>query len=65
MPLISDYESTGKLQRKIDIYRKTIPGPVYVCSTNWFARCKDAVFSIQQSRGIPASELFGRFAGKR
>ena len=38
----SDYEKTGKLQRKIDIFYKEAGGWVYACSTNWWRTCRDA-----------------------
>ena len=39
----SDYERTGKLQRKIDIYLRTHGGQLeYKCSTNWWSKCRDA-----------------------
>lgn len=56
---LSTYEATGRLQRKIDVYRN---GVGYVCSTNWHARCVDAVASVAKARNIPATELFARFA---
>lgn len=59
--MANDFERTGKLQRKIDIYRKTTSGLVYVCSTEQHSRCKDAVQSVARARGYPASELVGRF----
>lgn len=58
----SEFERTGKLQRKIDVYRKTVSGAVYVCSTNWHRRCRDAVASVAGARGYPTRELFARFA---
>jgi hypothetical protein len=58
----SEFERTGKLQRKIDVYRKTVFGAVYVCSTNWHRRCRDAAASVARERGYPARELFARFA---
>jgi hypothetical protein len=57
----SDFERTGKLQRKINVYRKTASGAVYVCSTNWHRRCCDAVASVARARGYPTQELFARF----
>lgn len=38
----SDFERTGKLQRKIDIYYRDAGGWVYACSTQWWRRCTDA-----------------------
>lgn len=58
------YERTGKLQRKINVYRKTVSGAVYVCSTNWHRLCRDAVASVARERGYPKEELFARFADK-
>jgi len=58
----SDFERTGELQRKINVYRKTVSGAVYVCSTNWHRRCRDAVASVAKARGYPVQELFARFA---
>jgi hypothetical protein len=44
----SEYERTGKLQRKIDIYRVTKPGRmVYFASTNWHRTCRDAIRSAE------------------
>jgi hypothetical protein len=60
----STYEETGKVQRKIDVYRKTISGAVYVCSTKWHSRCKDAAAMVGREKGIPKEELFARFAVK-
>lgn len=60
----SEFERTGKLQRKIDVYRKTASGAVYVCSTNWHRRCRDAVASVATAHGYPARELFARFASR-
>ena len=58
----SEFERTGKLQRKINVYRKTVSGAVYVCSTNWYRRCRDAAASVARERGYPTNELFARFA---
>lgn len=55
------FERTGKLGPKIDIYRKTTSGLVYVCSTRQHDRCRDAVASVARVRGYPTSELVGRF----
>ena len=60
----SEFERTGKLQRKIDVYRKTASGAVYVCSTNWHKRCRDAAASVARARGYPTRELFARFAAR-
>lgn len=38
----SDFERTGKLQRKIDIYYRDAGGWAYACSTQWWRRCGDA-----------------------
>lgn len=46
----SEFERTGKLQRKIDVYRVTDSGMVYVHSTNWHARCRDAVASAKSEK---------------
>jgi hypothetical protein len=38
----SDFERTGKLQRKIDIFQRGGRGWHYACSTNWWRTCRDA-----------------------
>jgi len=58
----SHFELTGRLGRKINIYRKTNSGLVYVCSTDWHKRCKDARFSVARDMGYPQTELVARFA---
>lgn len=40
--MISDFERTGRLQRKIDIYYREAGGWAYACSTNWWRTCRDA-----------------------
>ena len=40
--MMSDFENTGKTQRKIDIYYKEAGGWVYVCSTKHWRLCRDA-----------------------
>lgn len=59
--LQSYFERTGRPGPKIDVYRKTVSGLVYLCSTNWHRRCKDAAWSVARSRGYPAAELVARF----
>ena len=50
-----------RVYRKIDIYRKTTSGLVYLCSSNAYPRCRDAVQSLARQRGYPVAELVGRF----
>ncbi len=59
----SEYEKTGKLQRKIDIFRRNPNGrPAdYVCSTNWHKTCKEALRDFLQARNRDGA-YFARFA---
>lgn len=38
----TDFQKTGKLYPKIDIYRRDAGGWVYVCSTQQWRLCRDA-----------------------
>jgi hypothetical protein len=49
---MSDYERTGKLQRKIDVYiSRDGEAFHYLFSTNWWKRQKDAIESAQRVHG--------------
>ena len=59
----SHYERTGRLQRKIDVYRRAGPRRlVYLHSTNWHRTCREAVAAAARVTGTPVAELVGRFA---
>ena len=52
MNRMSDYERTGKLQRKIDVYVQTSRGNyVYLHSTNWWRTQKDAIDAARRKHG--------------
>lgn len=55
---MSDYELTGKLYRKIDVY---LDG-AYLHSTNWHRRCCDAKAAASLQAGLPESRFRANFA---
>ena len=58
----SDFEKSGKLQRKIDIYYRAYAGGgwVYACSTNWWRRCGDAAAHWRGVHGLAEKDSRGR-----
>jgi hypothetical protein len=56
----SDYERTGKLQRKIDIFYRDAGGWKYACSTNWWRTCQDAAENWRAVRGTARLDSKGR-----
>lgn len=64
----STFERTGKLQRKIDVYLRAAGGGlIYLCSTNRYATCREAVASVRQRRGErdAPGKITARFAEPR
>ena len=65
---VSEYEITGKLQRKIDVYLRCAGGgTLYLHSTNWHRTCRDAAAAAVAQRGPQAStgRVFARFAKRK
>lgn len=63
--MVSEYERTGVLQRKINVFRLIVrPNGerywAYEHSTNWHKRCRDAVDAA--SRKLPGHKFIARFA---
>jgi hypothetical protein len=56
----SDYERSGKLQRKIDIYYREAGGWKYACSTNWWKTCRGAVSNWCAGHGVNRLDSKGR-----
>ena len=56
----SDFERTGKLQRKIDIYYREAGGWRYACSTNWWRTCRDATAHWCEVHGVQRLNHKGR-----
>lgn len=56
----SDFERTGKLQRKIDIYYRDSGGWRYACSTNWWRTCRDAAAHWRAVHGVAEKDSRGR-----
>lgn len=61
---VSEYEKTGKLQRKIDVYVKRNGAVEYLHSTQWHRTCRDAVAAALRDRSdkIAGGMVFARFA---
>ena len=61
----SDYERTGKLQRKIDLFERK-PGTsthwTYRASTNHWRTCRDARASAAIAWGVPLENIRAQFA---
>lgn len=60
-PPQSDFERTGKLQRKIDVSYKAPGGWRYHSSTNWWRTCRDAKLSVCDKYGFALSDLRASF----
>ena len=56
----SDYERTGKLQRKINIFYRDSGGWKYACSTNWWRTCRDAAEHWRSVHGLERLDSKGR-----
>ena len=60
----SNFEKTGRLGPKIDVYVKSAHAGgnfAYVGSTNWHLRCKDAIASFARESGRPESDYRANF----
>lgn len=62
MAIVSEYEKTGKLQRKIDISVLRGGRFTYYASTQWHKSCKEAIASTAAKLGLPLYEVKARFA---
>lgn len=60
--MLSDFERTGKLQRKISIYYRNAGGFVYACSTKWWRTQRDAVAHWCEIHNVSRKDSRGRLA---
>lgn len=61
----SHYELTGRIEGKIDVYRKLAPGLDYLGSTNWHRTCKEAVAAFAAHHNLPVDALTARHVKRR